>query len=173
MENNMNNVENNPVDNAPKEAEVVETPKVEPEVVKAEYFKNKRKQFNTVTKLEMPTGIFMEVRRPDITVLVKNGIIPADAAVDISMLIERAGESQKNGTKFNISNDEYKKYMEIVDKIVLASVVNPKVKEGEVTDQEYDDGIISVDDIEQVDKEFIFSYANSGVTDLKPFRQKE
>lgn len=144
-----------------------------PEVVKADYFRNRRKQYNQVVKLEMPSGIYFEVRRPDIVKLIKKGIIPTDVAVDISNLIEKATNSIKDGAKFHMNAEEYKKYSEMVDTLTIASVVSPTVKEGDVTDEEYDDNIISVDDIEMRDKEFLFIYANSGVTDLKPFRTEE
>lgn len=167
MENDMNKQE-------PQEAQVVEQPQAQtPKVATGSFFKEKRKQYNEVKTMEMPSGIFLEVRRPDVAKLVRQGHIPADVAVDISNMIDRAQQSHKNGAEFKLSDDEYKKYMNTVDDIAIASIVSPKVKKGEVTEQEYDDNIISVDDLEQIDKEFLFTYANSGVNDLKPFRQKE
>ncbi len=168
MESN-NEIKNH--ENAPFEAVEV-TPEM-PETVRADYFRNKRKEYNTVKQMEMPSGIFFEIRKPDIVRLIKNGTIPADAAVDLSNLMEEAKITVQNGGQFKMKGDQFKKYCDILDEIAIASIVSPQVKKGEVTDAEYDDNIISVDDIEQSDKEFIFAYANSGVTDLKPFRQKE
>lgn len=173
MESNKNEQNMNQLANAPQEAQVVDTPKVEPEVVKADYFRNKRKAYNTVQKMEMPSGIYFEIRRPDIVRLIKNGIIPADAAVDLSNLMEQAASTRKNGGEFKMTGEQFKKYCDILDEVAIASIVSPQVKKGMVTEAEYDDNIISVDDIDQEDKEFIFAYANAGVTDLKPFREKE
>lgn len=143
------------------------------ETVRADYFRNKRKEFNTVKQMEMPSGIFFEIRKPDIVKLIKNGIIPADAAVDLSNLMDEARKASETGGRFKMKGDQFKRYCDMLDEVAIASIVSPQVKKGEVTDAEYDDNIISVDDIDQSDKEFIFAYANAGVTDLKPFRQKE
>ena len=143
------------------------------EVTRADYFRNKRQKYNATKKLEMPSGVVFEVRRPDIVRMIRNGLMPASVAVDISNMTERAVSSQKNGKTFQMTEDEFKKYSETLDTITVATVVSPKVKIGDVSDAEYDDGYISIDDIDYQDKNYLFAFANTGTEDLKSFRTQE
>ena len=135
------------------------------ELTKAVYFKNKRMEHNKVELVEMPSKVVFEIRRPDLVKMVKNGLIPADIAVDIQV------EAEKENPKLN--GRQFQEYCKMLDAVAIASIVTPEVRNGEVTDSDYDNGIISVDDIDQDDKAFIFNYVNTGVKDLKPFRKEE
>jgi hypothetical protein len=106
--------------------------------------------------LELPSGLSVKVRRPSVTALIKTGHIPADVAAAM----------QNVAPGKQLQGNDMKKYLELLDLIVLNSVVEPKV----VASGQQADDAISVDDLDDLDKQFVMQYVQSGVTDLTPFR---
>lgn len=136
------------------------------QVTSTSVFKQRRAERNKVTRVELPSGNVFELRRPDIVKLIRQGVIPGDVAVAAQAMAADGGKKELTGKLFV-------DYLKMLNSTTLASVVTPKVKDGDVTEAEYDQGFISVDDIDVDDKEFISVYANTGDTDLSSFRNKE
>ena len=141
------------------------TPPVELQVTDTSVFKQKRAERNKTEKVELPSGVVFELRRPDIVKLIRQGIIPADVAV-------AAQAATADGGKKELTGKLFVDYLKMLNSVAVASVVTPKVKDGEVSEEEYDKGVISADDIAVDDKEFISVYANTGVKDLSSFRSQ-
>lgn len=151
-----------------EEQEAVATPNVaqpvaEPTVTSASFFRNKREERNKTEKVELPSGVVFEMKRPDVVKLLREGQIPAEIAVSIQMAVKEQGNSKLTGQQF-------KDYLTMVESVVVAACVNPQIVKREVTEEDYEKGIISIDDLEMQDKEFIFAYADRGTKDLKSFR---
>lgn len=130
----------------------------------AKDFLKRRKEREKVEEITLPSGMLVKVQRPNIFKLIGNGVIPADVAVSVQEM-----QSVSNGQK--VSGKMMTDYIKLLDVYCEAVFVSPKVKQGEVTDEEYENNTISVDDIEQQDKEAIFGYVEFGTTDLDSFRQ--
>lgn len=138
-----------------------------PVVSSAKDFVLRRKQRDEAQPLELPSGLVVEVKRPEVDKLIKAGHIPSDLAVSLQKASSR-GEAGLQG-------DDLKKYYELTDLVVVHSVVTPKVlKSGkELTDEQYEEGFVSIDDISETDKSFIMNFVQTGVADLKPFRAEQ
>lgn len=139
-----------------------EAPKVL-QVTSSSYFKSMREERNKSELIELPSGLVFELKRPDVVKLLREGQIPAEIAVSIQM-------ATKDGGKQKLTGQQFKDYLEMVESVTIASCVNPIVKRGEIKNEDYDKGIISIDDVDMTDKEFIFAYADRGTKDLKSFR---
>lgn len=137
------------------------------QVTSALSFRDKRRERENPKAVEMPSGVVFKVRRPDIVKLIREGIIPADLAVAAQAATPEAGG------KLKLDGKMFEDYLKMRDLIAVASIVEPQVKDGDVTDEEYNQGIISVYDIDADDKEFISVYVNTGDTDLEQFRHKQ
>lgn len=133
-------------------------------VSSAQSFRAKRDARNKTEMVELPSGEVVELKRPAIDRLIREGHIPADVAVSVQRL-----QGQDSGT---LKGKELKDYFEVIDLITIYSIVSPKVKKGELTDAEYDEGFISINDIEENDKVFVMQYVQSGNKDLSKFRLK-
>lgn len=137
-----------------------------PVVSSAKDFVLRRKQRDESQPLELPSGLVIELKRPDVDKLIKAGHIPSDLAVSLQK------SSGANGA--GLQGSDLTKYYELTDLIVLNSVTNPKVlNEKEITEAQYEAGYVGIDDLEEVDKSFIMNYVQTGVKDLKPFRPEQ
>lgn len=136
------------------------------QVTSTSVYKQKRAERNKVETVELPSGNVVQLRRPDIVKMIRQGVIPGDVAVAAQAMAAEGGKKELTGKLFV-------DYLKLLNVTALASVVSPKLKDGEVTEAEYDQGFASVDDFDVEDKEFISVYANTGDTDLNSFRNKE
>ena len=132
------------------------------QVTNAADFRKRRDERNKVETIELPSGLVVELKRPSIDKLIRAGHIPADVAVSVQRL---NGQDSKA-----LKGEELKEYFEVIDLITEHSFVSPKIKKGELSDAEYDEGFISIDDVEENDKVFIMTYVQSGNKDLSKFR---
>nr|DAP23574.1 MAG TPA: hypothetical protein [Caudoviricetes sp.] len=137
------------------------------QVTSALLFRDKRREREMPQLVELPSGNVFKISRPDVVKLIREGIIPADLA------IAAQAAAPENGGKIKLDGKMFQDYLKMRDLITVASVVEPKVKDRDVTDEEYNQGIISVYDIDADDKEFISVYVNTGDTDLEQFRSKQ
>lgn len=150
----------------PAEAVAPEAPAEAPQlkVTGASDFRKRRDERHKTETLELPSGVIVELRRPQIDKLIRQGHIPADVAVSVQRL-----QGQDSST---LKGKELKDYFEVIDLITEHAFVNPKVKKGELSDADYDNGFISIEDVEENDKVFIMHYVQSGLKDLSKFRPK-
>lgn len=131
-------------------------------------------------ELELPSGNVCLVRRPGMRAFVEGGHVP-DLLTD---LVQKAiSGDDKNALKEVRSAaadpKKFGQFFEMMDMIVLKSVVQPKVLPAvdddgnEIPYEVRDEEAIYVDDIDQDDKMFIFNFAVGGTRDLERFREEQ
>jgi hypothetical protein len=127
-----------------------------PTVSNADAFKKRAQERDQGVAIELPSGLFMSLRRPSVTAMIKTGHIPADVAASM----------QNVAPGKQLQGKEMTKYLELMDLIVIHSAVAPKV----VANDSDEADAVKVGEIDDQDKQFIMNYVQSGVADLKPFR---
>jgi hypothetical protein len=133
-----------------------ETPKIQ--VSPAQDFKKRAEELRKPELLTLPSGLVVLVRRPQLSKILKDKLIPADLinSVYANVDVKEAGE-----VKPDFSNS-----IQFMDKLVALSLVEPVVKDV----PNYDKGEIGIDDLDEEDKGHIFNFINGGRQDLKNFR---
>jgi hypothetical protein len=144
--------------------------------------------------LELPSGLVVRAKRVELQTFILQGSVP-------NPLMEIVGEALEKGKKADIPkmmgvdegkldlamvNDMY----EIVNALVCASVLEPKIHpvptadmmalyneehlDETISDPEElrDDELVYVDEVEDMDKMFIFQWNSGGVEDLATFRRE-
>ena len=132
-----------------------ETTQNQPVISGAAAFKQRATEADQGKVVELPSGLFVRVRRPSVTQLIKVGHIPADVAA--SMQAVTPGQPLKG--------DNMTKYLELMDLIVVHSVMEPKVVLSGAGENE-----VNVSEIEDLDKQFLMNYVQGGNADLTSFR---
>jgi hypothetical protein len=137
-----------------------------PQVVSsAKDFFLRRKKRDEAVAVELPSGLVVSLKRPSVDKLIRDGHIPSDLAVSLQKASGGAG----------LKGGDLEKYYQVTDLITVHSVVEPKVLKGdkELTEEQYEAGYISLNDIEDTDKAFIMEYVQTGVANLKSFRPQQ
>ena len=132
--------------------------KPELQISSASDFKKKADERNKVEVLTLPSGLIVKLKRPAISKLLKEKLIPAELLNSVYSSASVGGE-----TKPDIA-----KSIEFMDKMITLSLLEPLVKEA----PDYDAGEISIEDIAEDDKGAIFTFINEGgkgQNDLKSF----
>ena len=132
----------------------------EPQVSSVADFRKKSASRNEVKTLELPSGAVVKLRRPSVQSLIRDGHIPADVAASLQPSGDPTTSQQLNPAQM-------KKYLELLDLIVLNTVVEPKL----VPAGQGDETSVGVDELEDADKGFIMAYVQTGVDSLSSFRQ--
>lgn len=112
--------------------------------------------FKRSEELTLPSGLVVEVRRPDIARLVmesKDGSVPAFLTQQVV-----AGLSGKvqNTKAWDPSTEDLSTMSRFMDMVVKAALVWPVIVQGE---PDYDAGQISIADLGQDDRSFLFGWA--------------
>jgi hypothetical protein len=123
----------------------------------ADSFRQRATARDTGEVVELPSGLFVKIRRPSVTALIKQKHIPSDVAA----AMQNVGPGKK------MNPDDMTKYLDLVDLISVHSFVEPKVCPN---GQQPGEGEITAEMIDDIDKQFVMNYVQSGVTDLTPFR---
>jgi len=126
--------------------------------------------------VKLPSGLYMELKRPGLMALAKDGLIPNSlmGIVDAGIKAGKAPEPSEVLGEDGVDIAEMEK---MVDNIVCAVAVDPEVSpliDPETGEPwvERDDDVVYIDDIEEMDKMFIFQYVTGGTSNLEQFRQE-
>jgi len=137
--------------------------KPEPQISSASDFKKKADERNKPRLLELPSGLVIKVKKPQLARLLKEKAIPAEL---LNAVYSQAGIGEDKEIK-----PDFSKSIEFIDKMIIISVVEPTIKD----EPDYNKGEISIEDLSEEDKNFIFSFINgvggSGQSDLATFRK--
>lgn len=109
--------------------------------------------------IELPSGKFARIRKPDLLVLVKAGKIPNALAGKVTEMIKTQ--------KVDLSKFELDDVTDILNATAKAAFVEPQVTEKPNKDQ------IAPEDIDFDDRLFVFQYAQGGTKDLDFFRNQQ
>jgi hypothetical protein len=133
-------------------------------VTSALEFKKRSEEKKRGQVVSLPSGITVRMIQPDIAKLIRKGYLPAE-------LVDVAINQAKTGDTTKLKAEDVKRYYDFMDKMVCASIVEPKIVEGENPGEDE----VSVDDIDDRDKEYILDYNfnEGGAIDAKSFRKEE
>lgn len=145
--------------------------------------------------LELPSGYTVKVKRPGVNGLVKAGVLESldslTALVQGETIPKAEGKPQVDVKKVMDNPEQLKSMLDMMDKIVLHVVTEPKLtakpivteeaEDGTVTvvadptdeqlDAERDDELAYVDLVDDEDKVFIMNFALGGQKDHATFRE--
>jgi hypothetical protein len=149
---------------------------------------------NANAPLELPSGQIVKCRRSDLTQLMELGFIPNDLMAVASSAMAR-GDANPDLSGVGQDADSMKQMMRMVDDVTLWALLDPKAHKppvwstdvgtyrvatsddprfGQVVpmeDREEDDEKLYIDEMDTVDKTFIYGFVAAGNRDLQPFRR--
>ena len=126
------------------------------ELTSASEIRKFKEQRETGQVIELPSGIVVRVRKPDISKLITDGEIPNEL-LSIALGKESLDEMTPEGIQ---------KGLQMMNLLVCHSLVSPKIVEESPQDNE-----ILISDLSEEDKGFIVGDAQAEVGKLKPFRK--
>lgn len=126
--------------------------------------------------IELPSGLYMELKKPGLLALAKDGIIPNSlmGIVDAGIQAGKAPEPAEILGKGGVDLTEMEN---MVNNVICEVAVDPEVLpliDPETMEPwtERDEDQVYVDDLEETDKMFIFQYSTGGTRDLEQFRRE-
>jgi hypothetical protein len=135
-----------------------ESPEIQ--VSSAKEIRARAEKRNKTRLIKLSTGLVIEIGNPQPEELISNGYLPAD-------LVMHAIKASKEGKEVS-SEGKLPEYIAMVNSVVKAIVVNPKI-----VDQEPKENEILVSDLSLEEKTEIFNEWSKGGENLKKFRSKK
>lgn len=123
--------------------------------------------------LTLPSGLAVRAKRVDLQVMLAQGTIPNPLIEVVSEALERGQQMDPKelvGDKVNL--DKVAEMYELVNSVVVASVVEPRISSVPEDPEDRDDDQLYVDEVEDEDKMFIFQWAGGGTDDVATFREE-
>lgn len=146
--------------------------------------------------LELPSGLIVVARRVELRSYIQRGEVPNALMGVVEEALAKGREadvskmvgSEDGKVDLDMVNDMY----EMVDGVVMESIVDPKVHPlvwteqdavdglipedsevgDEIAEEEKDDSVLYIDEVDDEDKMFIFQWTTGGTADLATFRQE-
>lgn len=126
--------------------------------------------------LPLPSGLAVRARRVQLEDLVLQGNVPNQL---MAVVNEALDKGQKADIASMVGVDEGEVDIEMVrdmftmvNEVVVTSVVSPVINPVPDEGDEKDDDLLYVDEVDPVDKMFIFQWCIGGTDDLERFRQE-
>ena len=141
----------------------------------------KKKSRETEFDLELPSGQLCRVKKLRMESIVELGLMndldtfTGAIAVDSkAKKVTKAAETKaaKSFMESLTDKDKFAKLMGTVDKVVIATVLEPKVHADLAEGEEYNDDLVYLSDIEFEDKLHIFGTVFEGMGALGSFRER-
>lgn len=145
----------------------------------------KKKQYSigrssTGFDLELPSGNLALVRRPGAQGLIKQGLL--DSLDTLTALVKtehidskdpkKMVEAAKRLTVDKGNREAIVQGIELMDRVICAVVIEPKVLPVPALETERDPEALYVDDVDPEDKSFIFNFVVGGTRDIETFRKE-
>jgi hypothetical protein len=126
--------------------------------------------------LPLPSGLVVKARRVELQTFILQGTVP-------NPLMEIITEALEKGDKANIPAmvgveegkvdlDMVNDMFAMVEEVVVESVVEPQIHREPEKESDRDDSLLYVDEVEAMDKMFIFQWAVGGTSDLESFLEE-
>jgi len=119
--------------------------------------------------LEVPSGNTCLVRQKPLTACLKAGLVPNPMLA----LVKRSIQTGQGFETEDLSDDQILALITLIDNVVMACTVEPKVYPEPEQDGDRDDERLYVDEVSFPDKYAIYAYAISGVKEVAPFRGEQ
>lgn len=129
--------------------------------------------------LELPSGNVCLARRVGLQSFLKRGMIPNSLLPIIENSLKQGKPVQPDNPMAGVKLDleSINSILDLQDEVTLSAVIEPKVAripvEGDLDYHERDPDKLYIDDVDQEDKAYIFSWAVGGVSDLEQFRERQ
>lgn len=134
------------------------------------------KKLSKGVDLPLPSGLAVRAKRVDLGTFLSSGNVPNPL---MGVVTEALEKGQNANVAEMIGDDEgkvdfemVKEMYEMVNKVVISSVVDPKVHEAPEDPDDRDDDLLYVDEVDDEDKMFIYQWAVGGTSDIETFRRE-
>jgi hypothetical protein len=128
--------------------------------------------------LELPSGNICYAKRPGMDTFLAEGKVPNALMPIITKSMEKAkGGKPLNSNELDMSeflNDQEKlnAVIEFQNLVVLTAVKEPAVLPVPENESDREDDLLYIDEVDQMDKAFIFQWAMGGPAELEGFRNR-
>lgn len=125
--------------------------------------------------IQLPSELWVKAKRVDLDTLVLHGSVPNSLMEIVNEALEK-GQDMDPAAMIGVGKDEelnmdmVRDMYEMADKVVIASVIEPKVHEVPEDEADRDDNLLYVDEFDDEDKMFMFQWATGGTSDVATFR---
>lgn len=157
---------------AKKAAAKKAAPKKTAQVSSASAFKKRAKG----QPIQLPSGEVVLAKRVELQTFILQGNVPNPLMSVVSEALEKG---QKADIAKMVGVDEgkldlemVKDMYEMVNAVVMACIVEPKVHPVPEDEDERDDDLLYVDEVDDEDKMFLFQWSSGGTSDLATFREE-
>jgi hypothetical protein len=145
-------------------------------------------------KIELPSGLVVKAKNPGgLTAFIANGTIPNSLLAIVQKALKggNTGDAMEEASKLADDVDSLGEMIELMDVVTAQVIQEPKVRraptqadvdrhnllfpENQVTEPDElrkEDEFLYTDEIELMDKQFLFQWISGGTRDLETFRQK-
>lgn len=135
-----------------------------------------KKKSQAGTPLQVPSGNTALVKNPGMQAFVKAGMIPNSLLLPVQRALSKGHKAPNWGELAESKPEHIQDMLTLVDKVTVFCVLEPKVwavpvdADGNELDREEDR--LYVDEIDPMDKMFIFQWVSGGTRDLEEFRSE-
>lgn len=124
--------------------------------------------------LTLPSGLIAKVKRVELqTYILKNDVPNPLMAIIHEAISKGKGidmEKALGVDKGELDLEKLAEMYEIVDNLMVAMFVEPKVEPAPEDEKDRDDDVVYPDDIDEEDKMFLFQWSMGGTEDIATFR---
>lgn len=129
---------------------------------------------STGIDLTLPSGNICHARRPGMEAMMAQGKVPNSLLPIIAeqMATAKGGKRAQDLDLTTLLGDAEKMHgvLAFQDAVIIAAVKEPRVLETPENDEDRDEDELYVDEVDAMDKAFIFQWAMGGAADLAKFR---
>ena len=111
-------------------------------------------------EVELPSGCVALLRRVHILELARDGEIPATLATSFQEISSQGFDA----ARLLSGEGDLDQYLSLIDKVVIRAFVEPRLGM-EATDEQ-----LALDEVDVIDRLFVFRWCNEGAGQLRPFR---
>lgn len=136
------------------------------------------KQLKKGRVLPLPSGLSVVARKVELRTFLKQGEVPNPLLVAVEEALNKGKEMDLaamtgNNPESRVDMDMVNDMLEMVDKVVLQVVLEPKVHDVPEDEDDRDDDLLYVDELDDEDKMFLFQWASGqGTDDIAKFREE-
>lgn len=130
-----------------------------------------KKKAGTNQLLELPSGLFIKVRRVTLQALLSRGKVPNSLLTIVRKAVDDGETPDENSFAKDLDISQLTEMMELVDVVTCDAARDPLVFPIPEDDQR-DENFLYVDELDNDDKMHIFRWAVQGVSDLESFRER-
>lgn len=118
---------------------------------------------NAPEEVELPSGNVVKLRKVHLLEMARDGEIPATLAT----MISNEGKINLNAADLLSKGNDMADLLNMIDAISIKAFAGPKLGKEATDDQ------LGLDEVDVMDRMFVFRWCNRGAEQLKPFRPEQ